>query len=504
MKSNKEYIREDNLDRILMILNDDKLERLIKESDAEKSSIIEGDDIPEVIDDTYPGLLNIRMDTMKMNLFMDLKAPINSDNEITISDIKSQIEKFGPKCESSVDWEKVRDLYTRIMFDGELIPETIIAEGKPCTFNIPEYIVLKDGLNTTSKPYEIDGERVDYHHINSFIAVQKGEFLGNIVPELPGIDGENLLGHKIPFNRKVINNLGIGNNVTKESGKLYANIDGAFKIFRNKINIDEVLQINGDVDYTTGDISFKGDIFINNSIREGFNVECDRDLFVKDSIEATNIKTGNNITVLHGILGSKKYLIESEGTVTARHAENAQINATGCVILENGAVNCIINSLDKLIIGKNSAIIGGNYHIQNELICGNIGNSLGKETYIYMGIDYSVEKKLELVQKSCVSIVDEMNKLQSLIPSAESREKRDAFKFMFLKLKSKLNSLNNYSRALLNRLDKNDKSTITVLNNVYPGTYIEICHITYIVEKIMTRVKFSLDKKKGEIVVSYI
>lgn len=497
MKSNKDYLKEENLDHIQELLKENNLDKLIDPDFESENEITAGDDIPEVIEDSFPGLLKFRIDAFKMNLFMDLKAPVNSSEEITILDIKAKIEEFGSFCEGFADWDKIKNIYTRVIFDGELLPEQIVATGKPVKFNVLEHIILKEGLDIDLTPHVINKNKVDFHHINSFIMIAKDEFLGNLIPELPGIDGQNLYGEEIKAPKKTINQLTVGKNIKIISGKLFSEIDGSFKIINNEITVDSILEIDTDIDYHTGDIDFSGDINIKKSIREGFNVRTSKSIFVEDSIEPSNIECGNNLNVKHGIIGSSTHEVHVKGNIDALHAENAIIKSNGNISIENGIINSVICCLDTLIVGDKGSIIGGKVNAQNGVIAGNIGNKLEIETRIHTGVDYQIEEKLHKIQVTSVNFIDEMNKLQSLVQKAQQREEKDKIKYLFLQVKSRLNSLNNYSRALLSRLDKNDHSSITVLGTVYPGVYIEICHVSYMVEKELSGVVFTLDKQHG-------
>lgn len=497
MKSNKDYINEDSVHKIMDLLNNKEIDELLKSEQVETEDIIEGDYIPELVENSYPGYMNVKMLPTKMALYLELKAPVNSDNEITIADIKSKIEAFGSYCESVVDWEQIRDVYTSVMFDGEIVSDILIAKGKEPKLNIPEHIIIKEGLIPDSRPEIIDGDRVNFHHIHSFVMIQKGEFIGDIIPELPGVNGTNLLGKEIKAPKKIINLYKPGGNTTVSSGRLYSNIEGSLKIVDDTILVDPVLQISTDIDYTTGDISFSGDIEILKSIREGFSVTSKRDILVHESIEPSNVTCDNDIIVKHGIYGSEKYEINCKHNIDALHIANARIKALGTVSITNGVVNSSISTIDKIIVGDKGAIVGGHYHSQNGVISGNIGNHMGIETYIYTGTDYTIENKLKSLQDTSISLIEEMNKLQDAIQISKTREERDKLKYLFLMIKGRLTSLKNFSRSLLSRLDKNDKSEVIVLGTVYPGTYIEICHMSYIVDKELSRVKFSLDKMNG-------
>lgn len=505
MRSNKDYVEEEYFTRIKGLLKESKLKKLIGDDLDQADDIIEEfDDGFDDIDKTFPGFIKFRMDVMNMNLFMHMKAPVNSDNEITLEDIKSNVEEFGPFCEGQVDWNKIRDIYTRVMHKGELISEVIVAKGKPAEFKIPEHIILNDGFSLDYTPHVLDTEKVDYHNIKSFIPIAKGEELGRIIIEYPGSDGVNLLGKVIPAPKKNINNLSIGINVKKHKDKIYSTIDGAFKIFRDEILVDPVLSIPSDIDYSTGDVEFKGDVVVNGSIREGFSVKCDRDLFVSNSLEPANVFCKSTLVVKHGIIGSPEYTVECDGDIIALHIEHAKIDCRGSIKVSNSIVNAEINSLNKIITKETCSIVGGRYCIQNGINTGNIGNRSGVETQIYLGIDYSIERKLITIQNAISELIVEINMIQEKILSAKLREDRDKLKYLFLSLRNRQNSLNNYCRSMLSKLDKNDKSTLVVHGTIYPGTYIEICHVSYIIERELSGVIFSLNKSIGEIEFNYL
>ncbi len=507
MKKNKDYEDEESLNRINELLEKSDLKNIIGEDVEINNELIEkqeNDEFSTLEEETYPGLLKFRMDGFKMHLFMEIKAPLNSTNKIEFDDIKIELEKYGSFCEEKANWEIIRDVYSRVLFEGEIIPEVKIATGTVVQFTIPEHIIIREDLNTDYKPQILEGDRVDFHHIKSFLIVGKNENLGHVVLDSPGIEGKDLLGNIIPSPKKFINNLSIGDNIISKNGKIYSEIDGAFKIVKDKITVDPVLDVPDDVDYSTGDIEFKGDINVSKSIREGFAVTVGRDIYVGESIEPVNIKCGNSIFVKHGIIGSDKYIIECSGTINSLHIENAHIKSDGSVTVRNSITHAKIYCLDKLLMEESSSIIGGIYYIQNGIITGNIGNKLGIETYINLGIDFKVEDKLKLIQKTSAMLITEINTIQDKIDHSNNKEEKYKLKYIFLSLRNRQNSLNNYARSLLSKLDKNDKSKLVVHGTIYPGTYIEICHVSYIVKRELTRIKFYLNKEIGEIEYSSI
>ena len=68
------------------------------------------------------------------------------------------------------------------------------------------------------------------------------------------------------------------------------------------------------------------------------------------------------------------------------------------------------------------------------------------------------------------------------------------------KIKAAIHQLNESARALVSGLDRNDEAKISVRETVFPGTYMEICHISYFVTRPKRFVTFQLDKTSGQII----
>lgn len=501
MKTNKEYIQEDIFASINKLLKKTDLSSLIGDDSYSEN---ESQDLSKEIEVSESGKLNLHMDAMKMNLYMDLTAPVNQENDISILSIKNRVLEFGEECYNKVDWTLVQELYNRVFIEGEIIPSTPIAKGTVVEYRIPEYIRVKDSLYIDLAPKMARSGNVDFHKINSFITVTNGEYIGDIIPEFPGISGRNLLGETIPPPTKVISYITKGINTVERSGKLYSSIDGCLKILNDTIFIDNCLEITTNVDYQTGDIDFDGDVHVVMSVREGFKIKSNGDIFIDENLEPTNVTCTNNLYVQQGIWGDPKYNIMCGGILTSKHIEHSNIKSKGTVYAQKSIIKSNISTLDKIVLDKTGAIIGGEYHALNGIKVGNVGNKSGITTNIVLGTDYEVKEKLKIIQGNITEINFEMDRLQNNLKATTEREERDKIKYLFLCLKNRLNSLNNYSRSLLSRLDKNDKSTLIVTGTIYPGTNIDICHLSLKIDKEYKKVEFSLDKENGKIKWEYI
>ena len=60
--------------------------------------------------------------------------------------------------------------------------------------------------------------------------------------------------------------------------------------------------------------------------------------------------------------------------------------------------------------------------------------------------------------------------------------------------------MNEAANSLIFQLDKNEEADVIVKGSIFPGAYIEICHLSHVVSREMKQVRFRLDKKKGKVV----
>ncbi|GAH97486.1 unnamed protein product, partial [marine sediment metagenome] len=108
-----------------------------------------------------------------------------------------------------------------------------------------------------------------------------------------------------------------------------------------------------------------------------------------------------------------------------------------------------------------------------------IGSALGPRTEIYCGMDYSVEQKLEWIRDKNIEIAFKLKQVERKL-KATSEEKEKLIDIQE-KLRQAIHKLNEATSSLLFKLDRNDESDVIVKGSIFPGAYIEICHLSYVV-----------------------
>jgi hypothetical protein len=266
--------------------------------------------------------------------------------------------------------------------------------------------------------------------------------------------------------------------------------------------VNEVLEVAGDVDYTIGHINFPGDVIIKGEIKDGFKVHSGGSVFCAKTLDASEVIAKKDLIVKQGIIGRNKGRIKVAGEVRTKFIENCYLEAKGSVYVDNGIMNSAIHSLKRVELVKKGIVIGGTLYAQDGVTAVQIGSALGPRTEIYCGIDYSVEQKLEWIRDKNIELVFKLKQIEKKLKAASAG--RDKLLEVGGKIKQAIHKLNEAANALVFKLDKNEAAEVIVKGVIFPGAYIEIGHISYIVPRRMARVRFKLDKIKGKVIAEHL
>jgi len=179
--------------------------------------------------------------------------------------------------------------------------------------------------------------RIDYKSSTNILMAEKDKLLARIFDPKEGVPGVNVSGEKIVANAGKPALLTAGNGVRKtENGKeFYANINGSIVLNGTIIEVVNTYVVNGDVDYATGNIQFNGNVVINGTVPDGFEVKADGDIVVMKIVESARLEAGRDIIIKGGVQGKGKGLVSAGRDVRVGYAQNARMEAEGNIYIDN-------------------------------------------------------------------------------------------------------------------------------------------------------------------------
>ena len=241
----------------------------------------------------------------------------------------------------------------------EIPVKFLIAEGRPA----------ENARNGTFEWYEQfqqaqktadNQEPVDYFSISTIKTVEMNVAIGRIEPPVPGVVGRDVFGNQVqPKSPKGIAvKLGHGAHLSDDGREVITDVAGRVFYERRTVWVDEVLDINGDVNFDSGSLDVCLDINVHGTVRSNFRVRTTRSLIVDKAIEVAEVDVDGDIIVLGGICGREcTGKIRAGGNIAVRFCNESKVDVAGDFRFENETLNSQINTAAHLV-SKRGTIIG--------------------------------------------------------------------------------------------------------------------------------------------------
>ncbi len=230
-------------------------------------------------------------------------------------------------------------------------------------------------------------EKVNYAELNLFHNVKVGDVICKISAPVPGKPGRSVLDTEIPARegKRMVAPQGRNTALSEDGVRLVATKEGHVEFLGQAFHVKPVLEIAGNVDYSTGNINFLGDVHIHGDACSGFTIRAMGNVTIDGVVEACTIEAGGDLVVVKGVKGDNQAVIQVHHNIFAKYLENAFV----CV-KENLQTDSIINSTifcDGIIevCSGRGIIIGGKVWASSEVRANIVGNRSRHPTGIRLG-----------------------------------------------------------------------------------------------------------------------
>ncbi|WP_286846243.1 MULTISPECIES: DUF342 domain-containing protein [Aminobacterium] len=344
-----------------------------------------------------------------------------------------------------------------------------------------------------------DGGKVDYRNMNTITIVLKNQLLATKTVPTEGHSGMTVRG--IPVAAKLGRDyslpVGKGTYIAEDGLSLLASTDGHLTLSQGKLNVIPVFTVDGDLDYSVGNINFIGTVDIKGSVREGFEVVSSGDIQIRGVVEGARLSSKGNIALSGGVRGMGKARIEAVGNIEAAFVDQCLVASNGTVQIKNAILHSDVSANQSVVVlgGAKSQIAGGRIQAGVEVLCQTLGSEMGTKTEVIVGVlpEYNERKK----------------ELQTLITALKDKADKVEANLSFLKKLESAGEIDDGKRELLISLTKNkfqiqaqlikhedelqsiearietsrSKGRVRVKGVCYPGVSVTIRGVTYIVRE---------------------
>lgn len=150
-------------------------------------------------------------------------------------------------------------------------------------------------------------DRIDFYSIGKIVSVNPQDLVAEKIPGSEGSPGTDVYGKTIKqkSTKRIKLIAGKGVIISEDGLKAYSKILGRPEIRENVVSVHEVYEIPLNVDVSTGNIEFAGDVVVKGNVLEGMKIKAGGNVSIYGSITDGEIKAGGNVSVHNNIIGSR-------------------------------------------------------------------------------------------------------------------------------------------------------------------------------------------------------
>ncbi len=246
------------------------------------------------------------------------------------------------------------------------------------------------------KPKDLNDNTIDYKNLDSVASVGKNTTLARKIPATRGEDGMTVTGKPIRalHGKDVRLSPGKNTSLSEDGLELTSDIDGQ-PVKMDRVSVEPIITIDGDIDYSTGNIDFVGSVIVLGSVISGFSVRASANIQINGVVEDSYIEAGGDVLVRGGIHSRGGMTVKAGGSVSALFIEQASIEA-GATIVAQEVLHSDLVAGDRVIVTSGKGrISGGRIKALNVIDAKVVGADSYVKTELTVGFDPKQKAKLE-------------------------------------------------------------------------------------------------------------
>lgn len=449
--------------------------------------------------------ISVRLSYDEMEAYITI-PPLGKNEYFTKSEVMTALA--NAKVKVGID-EAIIDE----MLDGEQYGmERLVAQGTTSEDGTDGYYEFFFNTNLDRKPEVRADGSVDYWTIHAIEMVEEGQEIARYHEPVDGHHGMTVTGKLIMAKRGRPLPPLMGKGFDKsDDGKSYtASVTGKIDMMGNRIQVLPVYEINGNVDMTTGNIDFRGDVIVHGNVTSGMSIKATGTVTIDGTAEACTVDAGKDVILRGGFLGGYKGYIRTKGNVFAKFIEYAKIEADG-YMEANSTLSSDIFCRDKVFIkGKHAAIVGGSVYGARGVEAFNFGNANEIHTSIRAGVLHetlveveNLRKQLtddnEMIQKINVGLQQFDRMAAEMNVDLKNDERRVALLRARISKQADVAATRDKLEHLKNLIEAARGATIRAAADVYPGVDVSINEVLVRVKEPQNAVQYVL--REGQLVM---
>jgi uncharacterized protein (DUF342 family) len=475
-----------------------KVVKIVREADGEYTKI--GEWVPVEKSDSR---CIIEVSDNEMKAFMTVIPPKPRGRLLDIDDVLEALNDKG------VVYGIKHDVIQESLEEEVYNVPILVGEGKRSENGADAKIVYN--FRTEKKVHLEEDEKgqVNFKDLDLVENVVAGQLLATKSQATEGTPGRTVTNKILEAKPGVDVELNPGKNteLSADGVSVIAMINGQVVLSNDKINVEPIYEIKGDVDIHTGNILFLGTVIVHGNVEDGFSIKAAGDIEIKGSVGKCLLDAEGDISIKQGVMGKLGGSIKSGGNLASKFLEQVNVVAEKSVLVQDGIMHCDVDATEKVIcFGKRATIVGGRIRAGEIVNTKTLGSVSFTETVVEVGVDPKSRQRLFEIEKEKTELESKLESLNANINTLQNQKKvrrnfteekeellekmlssREELTIRMSEINEEMNELKSYLK-LLKTIGK-----VSVSKNVYPGVRIGIKDTYYDVSNEFKYVTFVLE-----------
>lgn len=319
-----------------------------------------------------------------------------------------------------------------------------------------------------------------FYDQSSIITVEKNQSVLKIHPPVDGKDGVDVYGKVIARKLGREAKVSLGLNMELQGDTVIATVGGQLNDENGKYWVNPRLEINGDVDFSIGNINFDGEVVITKNVLDLFKIQSKSSISIQGMVEAAEIHAGEDLFVTGGITGKEKGVFFAGRDIHSKYITNSHVRAKKDVVIVKEVINCDLACHGQLNI-ENGSLVGGHVVATGGVKVKQLGSDAGVKTILEVGIDEDLKLKLlqvapevEIRRRKAAKVREVVEPLLANQKHLNNAQKEKATELLYqaYELEDSVNEMIEELRAIYEKTKDNAIPEILVQGVAYNGVEI--------------------------------
>lgn len=448
-----------------------------------------GEAFDMVLGELRDGECSIFLDSSKMAAHLTITPP-HAGDAVAQEAVLRALEQKG--------------VISGILFDAinaavaaERADNVLIAAGRPPQHGQDGYLQnLLPSAKERRPKVDVFG-KADYRDLGEILVVQEGGSLMRKIPPTQGEPGETVLGQVIPAKpgKQVMFAAGLsGTRVSPvDPDLLLAAITGQPVVVSNGIKVEPTFVVRA-VTVASGNIDFDGTVKVLEDVQSGMVIRATGDVHIGGTVEMAAIDAGGDIVIAGGVIGRSDHRgeldestashIQCLGSFSARFVQNARIQASNSIYVDDVVMQCHLVAGNQVIVGKNRAskgcIIGGLTQAALLVQAFTLGAPAYPRTRVEVGVTPQVHDRLRGLAREQEEKEKQQNDVQRLLETLRQNPERaipgmaEKAEKTMQAIMAGLAALQEEQGSLMQEIELSQGARVVAEKSIYAGVEIQV------------------------------